>query len=207
MNPRVPSVCAPPAAIARRARRTSGFTLIEVLVALAIVTFGMAALLSTLSSSADGASWQRDKTFAEWVALNRLAEVRLAQQRPSTGKSDGEVELAGRKWKWSQEVVETDIQGMLRIDVSVRPSDVPASGDRGWFTTVSGISGDAIAPPNAMDPFAAPPATPGAGGPGGPGGPNNPVGPGGGNTRPPGQTPTPQRPPSTPPAPPSEPGD
>jgi len=173
--------------------RHSGFTLIEVLVALAIVTLGMAALLSTLSASAEGASWQRDKTFAEWVALNRLAEARLALQRPTKGKSDGEVELAGRKWKWSQEVVETEIKGVMRIDVSVRPSDVASSGDRAWFTTVSGITGDALAPPSgALDPFAQLPAGPG--GPGGPGRPGaNPEQPGnGGGARPPAQPPNQQ---------------
>jgi len=151
----------------RAARGDRGFTLIEVLVALVIVTLGMAALLSTLSASADGASWQRDKTFAEWVALNRLAEARLALQRPTKGTTDGEVELAGRKWKWSQEVLETEVKGVLRIDVSVRPSDVAGAGDRAWFTTVSGITGDALAPPNgSLDPFAQLPT----GGPGGPGG-------------------------------------
>src|SRR5262245_19409071 len=94
------------------ARRERGFTLIEVLVALIIAPLGTAALLSTLSTSADNASWQRDKTFAEWVALNRIAEARLALTRPTKGTSDGEVELAGRKWKWSQEVVETEIKGV-----------------------------------------------------------------------------------------------
>ena len=61
-------------------RSQSGFTLIEVLVALAIVTIGMGALLAALGSSADSASYQRDKTFAEWVALNRIEEVWFAVQ-------------------------------------------------------------------------------------------------------------------------------
>ncbi len=71
-----------------RARQSQrGFTLIEVLVALAIVAIGMAALLSALSSSADSASYLRDKTFAEWVALNRIEEVRLASAMPQEGKT------------------------------------------------------------------------------------------------------------------------
>jgi general secretion pathway protein I len=164
----------------RRARRSRGFTLIEVLVALAIVTVGMAALLSALSSSADSVSYQRDKTFAEWVALNRLEEVRLALQRPQKGKSDGDVELAGRKWKWSQEVLETEVKGILRVDVSVRALDVPGSNDSSWLTTLSGISGDALALPRGdMDPFSVPPPAGGTGGPGGPTGQPNPGSPGG----------------------------
>ncbi|MEP7247890.1 MAG: type II secretion system minor pseudopilin GspI [Gammaproteobacteria bacterium] len=151
------------------ARREAGFTLIEVLVALAIVTIGMGALLGTLSSSADSTSYMRDKTFAEWVALNRLEEVRLALQRPKKGKSDGEAELAGRKWKWAQEVLETEVKGILRVDVSARPLDAPGAKDS-YYTTVSGIIGDALALPRGdADLYGAPLEA----APGGPGGPQN----------------------------------
>jgi general secretion pathway protein I len=146
----------------------SGFTLIEVLVALAIVTVGMAALLGALSSSADSAAYLRDKTFAEWVALNRIEEVRLALQRPTKGKSDGESELAGRKWRWAQEVLETEVKGIMRVDVSVRPEDAPGAKDTTWYTTVSGIVGDALALPRGdMDQYGAA-LSPGPGGTGNP---------------------------------------
>jgi general secretion pathway protein I len=125
-----------------------GFTLIEVLVALAIVTVAMAALLSTLSSSADTESYLRDKTFANWVALNQIAQVRLSGQLPAPGKSDGDSDFAGRKWHWRQEVTATQVPGMVRMDVSVRPADTAGSdSDRGWYTTMSGISGDAVGLP------------------------------------------------------------
>ena len=55
-----------------------GFTLIEVLVALAIVAIGMAAVLGTLTSSANTVVYLRDKTFANWVALNQIAQLRLS---------------------------------------------------------------------------------------------------------------------------------
>jgi general secretion pathway protein I len=158
--------------------RATGFTLIEVLVALAIVAIGMSALLAALSSSADSATYLRDKSFAEWVALNRIQEVRVALQRPKTGKTDGEAEMAGQKWRWSQEVLETEVKGILRIDVSVRPSSLPiaADSDTGWYTTVSGIVGDAVAPARGiLNPFDEPPQPGGPGGPGGPDGdPQNP---------------------------------
>ena len=150
-------------------RSQSGFTLIEVLVALAIVTIGMGALLAALGSSADSTGYQRDKTFAEWVALNRIEEVRLAVQRPTVGKTDGEAEMAGEKWKWAQEVLATEVKGILRVDVSARPSSAPGGKDSGWYTTVSAIVGDAVAAPRGdMDPYGVPLQPTGPGGPGAP---------------------------------------
>lgn len=125
-----------------------GFTLIEVLVALAIVTIGMAALLGTLSSAAGTASYLQDKSLAEWIALNQIATTRLSQTAPTKGDSEGEVDYAGRKWKWSQTVADMElIPGVLRIDVKVRPSDVVASQDNAWFASESGVVGDAVGPP------------------------------------------------------------
>ncbi len=110
----------------RRARRGArGFTLIEVLVALAIVAIGMAAVMGALTSSANTISYLRDKTFAQWVALNQIANLR---------------------------VVATQVPGVERIDVSVRPADVKAGDDNGWFTTVSGVWGDALGTPNGYQP-------------------------------------------------------
>jgi|HubBroStandDraft_6_1064221.scaffolds.fasta_scaffold26596_4 general secretion pathway protein I len=134
--------------MSERSAARGGFTLIEVLVALAIVAIGMAAVLGTLTSSADTVSYLRDKTFANWVALNQIAQLRLTGQAPAAGKSDGDSELAGRKWHWRQEVSATQVPGMLRIDVSVRPTDVTVSNeDSGWYSTVSGMWGDAVGLP------------------------------------------------------------
>ena len=128
--------------------RRRGFTLIEVLVALAIVAVGMAAVLETLTSSADTVVYLRDKTLANWVALNQIALVRISGQVPPPGKSDGDTDFAGRKWLWHQEVNTTQVPGMVRIDVSTRPADAATSdSDRGWYTTVSGIAGDAVGLP------------------------------------------------------------
>ncbi|HYL00038.1 MAG TPA: type II secretion system minor pseudopilin GspI [Steroidobacteraceae bacterium] len=133
---------------AARAGCGRGFTLIEVLVALAIVAVGMAAVLATLTSSADTIAYLRDKTFANWVALNQIALTRIGGQLPAPGKSDGDVDFAGRKWHWHQQVDTTQVPGMVRMDVSVRPADVEsADSGRGWYATLSGISGDAVALP------------------------------------------------------------
>lgn len=134
-------------------KRDRGFTLIEVLVALAIVAVGMAAVMRTLTSSADTVFYLRDKTFAQWVALNQIANLRLSGQVPAVGNSDGDIDYAGRKWHWREEVVASEVPGIERIDVKVRPSDLKvADEDSGWYTTASGIYGDAIAAPRGDTP-------------------------------------------------------
>jgi len=133
-------------------RYARGFTLIEVLVALAIVAIGMAAVLGALTSSASTVSYLRDKTFAQWVALNQIATLRISGQMTPTGNSDGDVDFAGRSWHWRREVTATQVPGVVRIDVKVRPAEIKGDDDNGWFTTVSGIQGDAVGVPNGYNP-------------------------------------------------------
>jgi len=99
--------------------RMRGFTLLEVLVALVIVAFGMGALMATLTSAATSVERLRDKSFAEWVALNRISEVRLGRAAMTKGKTNGESELAGQKWQWTQEIADANFPNLLRIEVRV----------------------------------------------------------------------------------------
>lgn len=129
------------------ARPPRGFTLVEVLVALVIVAVAMSALLGALTSATDTTVYLREKSFAEWVALNRIAQVRLQLQRPEEGKTNGESELAGRRWRWEQEVQPVEVPGMLRIDVRVQPADAARRDGGPWLAQASGIVGDALALP------------------------------------------------------------
>ena len=101
-------------------RNSSGFTLIEVLIALAIVALAVGALLGTVTSSASNVIYLKEKTLAEWVALNRLTEVRIAQQMPDKGRRTGNTDMAGMRWQWEEEVIELPIKGMFRIEVRAR---------------------------------------------------------------------------------------
>ncbi|MBS0377002.1 MAG: type II secretion system minor pseudopilin GspI [Proteobacteria bacterium] len=130
----------------------AGFTLIEVLVALVIVAVGMAAVMSALSSSASTVNFLRDETFANWVALNKIATLRLSGQQPQTGTTDGDVDFGNRSWHWRQEVVTTDLPGVLRIEVKVRPKEVKAGDDAGWTTSVMGICGNSVGMPDGYNP-------------------------------------------------------
>ena len=133
-------------------RATRGFTLIEVLVALAIVAIGMAAVLEALTSSANTAVFLQDKTFAQWVALNRMETLRLSGNFPATGSSSDHLDYAGRSWEWQQKVTTTQIPDVREIEIDVRPADSNAGEDRGWYASATGFVGKDFAPANAPEP-------------------------------------------------------
>jgi general secretion pathway protein I len=100
-----------------------GFTLVEVLVALAIVAVGMLAVFKVIGDTANNVAYLRDRSFAAWIADNQLTELRLAGEMPSVDETKGQVEFAGRRWHWVQKVATTPVEGLRRIDVSVRRED------------------------------------------------------------------------------------
>lgn len=100
-------------------RRSGGFTLLEVLVALAVVAIALSAVLSSSGQNLNAAANLRDRTIAQWVAENRLAEVRLEAGWPDTGRTRGQVEMAGRDWFWTMRVAETQDEDLRRVEVKV----------------------------------------------------------------------------------------
>jgi general secretion pathway protein I len=152
-----------------RSHAARGFTLIEVVVALFVIAIGIGALLTTLASSADSVGHLRDKSFAEWIALNRISELRLAAVRPGVGTAQGETEYAGLKWRWRQQISDQGVAGIWRIDVSVgRANTGAAESDKDevqFLTTAYGFLGTAAATPSGIDPDWSLAAAPGSGGP------------------------------------------
>jgi general secretion pathway protein I len=136
----------------RSAGTTSrGFTLIEVLVALAIVALGMGAVLGALTSAAGNVQALRDKTLAQWIALNQVADARLSVRPPSIGTTEGDINSFGNgNWHWQRTISSVDlVPGLLQITLQVRhgsPSGVPtAVRPPDWITSVTGFRGDSLA--------------------------------------------------------------
>src|SRR5688500_2555086 len=100
----------------KRSRHT-GFTLLEVLAALVIISLGMLGVIEAVGQTASNATRMRDRTLAHWVGMNRLAAVRLEPRAPKIDKTSDEVEMAGRRWRWTMEVTETPVQSLRRIDI------------------------------------------------------------------------------------------
>lgn len=99
--------------------RCRGFTLLEVMVALAIVALSLTAVAAAMSQMIDSAGVMRDRTYASWIALNRITELRLETTTPKVGISDGEVEYANTDWSWHTVISETGVDELFRIEVSV----------------------------------------------------------------------------------------
>jgi len=102
-------------------KRESGFTLLEVLIALAIFALVAASILTATSRSLQTASRLEEKTLAMWVADNRLAELQLSKTPVADGREQGEVEFAGRYWWWQSEVQVTSDADMRRVTLWVAP--------------------------------------------------------------------------------------
>jgi len=130
-----------------------GFTLIEVVVALAIVAIGMLAVFKTIGDSVNNVSELRDRSFAGWIADNRVTEIRLSGQMPSVEETAGEVDFAGRRWHWVTTVSQTQVQGLRRIDVAVRRDGDP---DGSSLVHLSGFVGATAtaSPPSPADWYA-----------------------------------------------------
>ena len=136
------------------ARRSRGFTLIEVLVAVAVLALSLGAFISGGSRYADHARHIQDKSMALWVARNKLVEYQVAENWPETGTSDGRADMGGREWRWESEVEESPDPAVRRADIRVyrivdgEPQELP-------LATLSGF----ITPRSEDDPVTAVPDT------------------------------------------------
>lgn len=125
-------------------RRAPGFTLVEVMVALAVVALSVPALLFALDQQIDGSAHLRDRGLAQVVAANRMSEIRLGLRagRPlPSGTTAGEEEMAGRRWYWYASSTATGVPNFIRMEVRV--SDRAAEQAPALYTLVGFIAGDA----------------------------------------------------------------
>ena len=96
-----------------------GFTLLEVLVALAVLAIVMGALIKVTNSYAFNAVYLQEKTLAQWIAENKAVEYQLMQEFPPVGSKEGETEMAKVDWQWRVKVSNTEDKRLRRLDISV----------------------------------------------------------------------------------------
>jgi len=110
-------------------RTARGFTLVEVLVALMVVALGLTALMISVSGAARTSGYLRDKSVAQWIALNRIEEVRLKLNQFAQNTDTGELDFANRHWHYDTRYFDTSVSTMRRIVVRVWAGNADTKGN------------------------------------------------------------------------------
>lgn len=105
--------------------------------ALVIVALGLMAAFGQVNQSLTVASRLRDKTLANWVAVNQMTELRLLGEFPAIGSRSDEVEMARTTWRYTIKVVKTPAAAIRRVDISIAFADRPDT----VVTTLTGFLG------------------------------------------------------------------
>ena len=102
-------------------QRRTGFTLVEVLVALAILALALIAALRAGSVGVSNSAEIRDRLLAGWVAQNRLAEHRARRDWLPVGVYQGQAAQAGMLFRWEEKINSTPNSQFLRVEIRVFP--------------------------------------------------------------------------------------
>jgi general secretion pathway protein I len=106
-------------------RGARGFTLLEVMVALAIVSIGLIAAFNGIIQMAHSTAMLRERAMADWIAMNEITAIRISGDFPEVGRFDGSTEFAGREWRWEANISETGVNDLRRIDMIVTDEASP----------------------------------------------------------------------------------
>jgi general secretion pathway protein I len=106
-----------------KSSNSRGFTLLEVMVALAIIAFVLFSLSGGLSQYVWNYKHLENRTVAAWVANNLMVEYRLKSPMPAPGNTKGKEEMSQREWYWQVKISNTEEKNIRRIDIEVRQDE------------------------------------------------------------------------------------
>jgi len=112
----------------KSSRKERGFTLLEVMIALAILSVASAGLVTAAGGYLKQTQRVEDKVLAAWVADNWLNELRLADKAPVIGALKAEANMAGRQWLLKAQVSQTNSIHLKRLDIEIQRAE---DGDEG----------------------------------------------------------------------------
>jgi general secretion pathway protein I len=106
-------------------RRGGGFTLLEILIALAIVAIGLAAAVRATAQVIAGTEHTRMRLLATWVAQDRLAEHSARAAWPAPGTATGNATQGPFQFAWHETVIPTPEPALRQIDIVVAAAGQP----------------------------------------------------------------------------------
>ncbi|MDE1465001.1 type II secretion system minor pseudopilin GspI [Spartinivicinus poritis] len=118
--------------------KTKGFTLLEVMVALAIFASAAAVLVISDGSAIKQTIYLEEKILASWIAENQLARMQLEAQWPELGKKEGTVSFAQRNWKVTTEVSKTSQENFNKVELTVSRQEQTKSAEDNVLFTLTG---------------------------------------------------------------------
>ena len=117
-------------------QNSRGFTLLEILIALAVLALAMGAVIKSTSDYTGSHAYLHTRTMATWVARNVMIEFRVGSEWPAVGERKGTSDMGRQEWRWLARISQTDEADLRRLDVEVMlvdsDSDTP-------LTTLSGF--------------------------------------------------------------------
>ena len=105
-------------AVRKKISRQFAFTLLEVMIALAIAGIVTSSMYSVQSSQVNQLRHLENKTLAHWVAMNKLVEFQYFEALP-TGSKFYDAKMAGREWEIQSTVINTEFESVKRVEIEV----------------------------------------------------------------------------------------
>jgi len=119
-------------------KSSSGFTLLEVMVALMVLAIALGAMVTASASYTNNLGYLRDMTLAHWVAVNKLNEITLTEAWPKPGIKKGSTTMANRDWNWRIDVQNTPDKSVRRLEIEIRLD----ADDEDALSTLIGFAGE-----------------------------------------------------------------
>jgi len=104
-------------------RLSKGFTLIEVMLAMAVFAIAGVAMLGAASNNFANLGQLEEKMVANWIASNQLVATSLDKTWPPKNNKKGKVEMAGKEWFWQQKVLKTNDNDMRAVTMEIRVNE------------------------------------------------------------------------------------
>jgi general secretion pathway protein I len=105
--------------MSNRQKQQNGFTLIEIIISLVVISVALGAVIATTGNSVKHGSHIQEKTIALWVAKNEIANITIEQKWLSAGVKSSNVKMAGNTWYIKNEVTQTPDKNMRKMDVAI----------------------------------------------------------------------------------------